>query len=101
MDSHVGGGPFLVERRGDKLLPCLVATAVADKGNIEEAVLLEASCRVLEYFANTSSGVVIVPVKRMWPVGGSMSPSGTYATTGATSAFPSCLAIAPALYFTR
>ena len=32
--------------------------------------------------------MLIVPAKRMWPAGGSIAPSGTYAITGATSALP-------------
>src|SRR5262245_1154072 len=52
----------------------------------------------------TVSGIVIVPGNLMCPAAGfgpGISPSGTYASTGATIAFPSCFAISPALYFTR
>ena len=38
--------------------------------------------------SNALSGMLIVPAKRMWPAGGSIAPSGTYAITGATSALP-------------
>jgi hypothetical protein len=40
-----------------------------------------------------SAGSVMVPAYRMWLVGGSTSPCGTYLTTGATSALPSRCAI--------
>ncbi len=43
--------------------------------------------------SNAASGTVMVPGKRMCAVGGLMLPSGTYDTTGATSALPSACAI--------
>src|SRR2546426_4573344 len=50
---------------------------------------------------NTSSGTVIVPGKRMWPVAGRRPPSGTYEITGATRALPSTRAIRSASALTR
>ena len=98
MDAHVGGSPFLVEGLSDELLPGLVASAVADEGNVEESVL-KLRAAYSSTLANTSCGVVMVPAKRMWLVGGSISPSGTYATTGETG-IPELLRVV-LLYFTR
>ena len=46
---------------------------------------------------NVSSRMVMVPGLVMWPVFGSMSPSGTYLTIGAHSALPSLRAMASQL----
>src|SRR5258706_6025176 len=51
--------------------------------------------------SNTVSGTVMVPGNRMCPVGALAGPSGVYAITGATSAFPSAWAMRPARRRTR
>jgi hypothetical protein len=92
MRADAGAAPFAV-RWSATTRRHLIAAVIAEQHDVAKAMQLEAARGRLERGLERDEGTVMVPGKRMCATGGSTPPSGTYATTGATSVLPSSVAM--------